>query len=248
MVRRPLFGRRVVTTRERPGRLDSALASLGADVVHVPLISVEAPADADESLDDALALLGDYDWIVVTSRHGAARVGEAVASQPQLKLAAVGTRTAAALTALAGRSVDLVPQRQSAHDLVAAMAGRSGRVLVAQADRADTTLVDGLTALGFRVDGVTAYRTALRTPTWRERAAALDADAVAFASGSAAESWADSIGSATPPVVAAIGPTTAAAAVRKGLKVSHVATDHDVDGLVAVIRAALAVESVRPTA
>ncbi len=234
---RPLSGRRVVTTRDRRGRLDSQLAAAGADVVHVPLISIEA--STDDQLATALADLASFDWLVVTSQHGARRVGAAAAGHT-VRLAAVGTHTAAVLEHLAGRSVDAVPDRQTAADLVATMGAYHGRVLVAQADRADTTLVDGLAGHGFEVEPVTAYRTELRTPTWQERRAALSSDAVGFASGSAAEAWVDAIGTDSPPVVAAIGPTTAAAADARGLKVSHIAADHDVEGLVAVMIAALA--------
>lgn len=237
MTRRPLSGRRVVTTRDHRGRLDSYLAAAGADVVHVPLISI-APV-ADDRLASALADLGSFDWLIVTSQHGARQVGRAAAGH-EVRLAAVGVQTAAVLEELAGRPVDVVPDRQTAADLATAMGVHGGRVLVAHADRAGTTLVDGLVGHGFDVDAVTAYRTELRTPTWQERRAALSADAVTFASGSAAEAWAVGIGTDTPPIVAAIGHTTADAAATWGLKVTHVATDHDVEGLVAVVSAALA--------
>lgn len=237
MPSRPLSGRRVVTTRDRRGRLDSQLAAAGADVVHVPLISIEP--NADDRLAAALADLASFDWLVVTSQHGARQMGVAAAA-PSVRLAAVGARTAAVLEELAGRPVDVVPERQTAADLVDAMGAHHGRVLVAQADRADTTLVDGLVAHGFDVEAVTAYRTALRLPTWQQRRAALSADAVGFASGSAAEAWVDAIGTETPPIAAAIGPTTSAAADARGLKITHVAADHDVEGLVTVIVTALA--------
>jgi uroporphyrinogen-III synthase len=236
---RPLSGRHVVTTRDRPGRLDSCLASLGADVIHVPLISIGPPVDGGAALRRVLGSIADFDWVVVTSRHGAARVGDAVAPASSVRLAAVGAGSAAVLAELAGRPVDLVPARQTAADLVEVMRGGSGRVLVAQADRADDTLANGLVELGFDVEVVTAYCTQLRVPTSRERAAALAADAVAFASGSAASAWFDTIGTGTPPVVAVIGPTTAAVAERHGLKVTHVAADQDIDGLVTILAAAL---------
>ena len=236
MVLGPLSGRRVVTTRDRRGLLDSRLATAGADVVHVPLISIEPSADV--RLTKALADLASFDWLVVTSQHGARLVG-ATAARHSVRLAAVGTVTAAVLERLTGRSVDVVPEQQTAGHLAAAMGVHRGRVLVAQADRAGAALVDGLADHGFDVEAVTAYRTELRIPTWQERRAALSADAVAFASGSAAEAWADTIGLETPPVVAAIGPTTSAAAGGRGLKVTHVAADHDVEGLVATVIAAL---------
>lgn len=243
MAVRPLSGRRVVTTRDRRGRLESRLAALGADVVHVPLIEIESTRDP--RLSAALGRLDSFDWLVVTSRHGANRVG-AAAADVSVRLAAVGAHTADVLGRLAGRPVDVVPDRQSAVGLADALRAhpeRGGRVLVAQADRAHPTMVDGLVGLGFDVEVVIAYHTVARTPTWRERSAALTADAVAFASGSAAEAWADSIGVETPPVVAAIGPTTAAAARSRGIEVTHEATEHDIGGLVAVIAAALSPSS-----
>lgn len=239
MADRPLAATRVVTTRDRRGRLDTRLAALGADVIHVPLIAIEPTSDS--RVDDALDRLDSFDWLVVTSRHGAGRVG-AAAADSSVRLAAVGVHTADVLARLAGRPADVVPERQTAVGLTDALRShpdRGGRVLVAQADRAHPTMVDGLIELGFEVEVVTAYHTVARTPTWRERRAARTADAVAFASGSAAEAWADSIGADTPSVVAAIGPTTAAVARSRGLSVTHEATDHDVEGLAAVIVAAL---------
>jgi uroporphyrinogen-III synthase len=237
----PLGGCRIVTTRDEPGELDELLAARGADVVHVPLIEIAEPSDGGAGLAAALATLADADWLIVTSRHGAARAGDAAARCPHLRLAAVGTRTAAELSRRAGRAVDVVPTRQTAEGLLAVMpdAGRQARVVVAHADRAEPTLVDGLLARGYTVVPAVAYRTLLRVPTPDQRAAALAADAVAFASGSAAEAWAEAIGADTPLRVVAIGPTTAAAAARHGLRVTHVAAEHSVPGLVAAIEAAM---------
>lgn len=249
MAQRRLSGCRVVTTRERRGALDSALATAGADVIHVPLIAIERPLDGGAALERALAGIDGFDWVVVTSQHGARLVGEAAAGHRRVRLAAVGARSGAILAGLAGRAVDVVPERQTAADLAAAMPAGSGRVLLAQADRADGRLADELARRGYAVAAFTAYRTALRVPTVRERVAALSADALVIASGSAADAWVDAIGVDAPPVVAAIGPVTAAAAERRGLKVTHVATDHDVEGLREAVIAALTasvVESVRP--
>jgi uroporphyrinogen-III synthase len=235
----PLRGRRVVTTRDRPGELDRLLAEAGAEVVHVPLIEIVDAEDGGSAL--AAALDVPVDWVVVTSRHGAARVGPTVARLPDVRLAAVGTSTAADLARLAGRAVDVVPERQTGGDLAQAMPvdGKGQVVVLAQADRADSTLADGLTELGYRVRSVTAYRTVLRTPAESERASALAADGVAFASGSAAHAWADAIGTETPARVIAIGPATAEAARKRGLTVTDVAARHDVPGLVHAVVEAL---------
>lgn len=233
----PLRGRRVVTTREQPGRLDELLVELGAEVVHVPLIRVGPPADGGTALAAALGRLDRFDWVVVTSRHGADRVGPAVRGAVDrgatVHTAAVGTATAAVLAGHLGRPVDLVPRVQRADALVSAFASQpaGARILVAQADRAEPTLVDELVSLGHHVEAVVAYATSLRSPTADERAAMLAADAVAFASGSAARAWADAVGPATPPVVCVIGPTTERVARAAGLDVTAVADVHSVEGL-----------------
>lgn len=229
----------VVTTRDRPGRLDSLLSAAGIDVVHVPLIEIQ-PGD-NPSLAAALDRLDEFEWVVVTSVHGADVVAPRAAESPRLKLAAVGTATAARLAELVGRVVDRVPTRQTGVDLVSRFgpSSRNERVLVAQADRADRVVVDGLASLGYDVTPVVAYRTSLRIPSADERTRMLGADAVAFASGSAVVAWADSIGTETPPIVAAIGPTTAEVAATRGLQVTHIAADHSVEGLASTIITAL---------
>lgn len=238
----PLSGRRVITTRNERGRLDSLLAMAGADVVHVPLIVIDDAPDGGTALAVALADLDSFEWLIVTSRHGARRVGAVAARCPSVRLAAVGTSTARELTELAGRRPAVVPGHQTADALVNALPKASDggrRVLIVQADRADDALTLGLRASGFEVTTVVGYSTRLRTPSGAERRAALGADAVTFASGSAAISWADAFGTVTPPVVFAIGPTTRDAAVAAGLGVTHVAAEHSVEGLVAEITSVL---------
>ena len=229
---RPLEGCRVVVTRERPGQLAAKLIDRGATVIHVPLIAVVDPADDGRALADELNRLAEFDWLVVTSQAGAERVGEAAGRAPGVRLAAVGTATAHALQHHSGRPVDLIPEEQRAEGLAAAFldaAPGAQRMLIAQADLAAPTLADALRQAGHVVTTVTAYRTVTVAP---DRDAVGEADAVVFASGSAVESWCRAFGVTAPPLIVAIGPTTAAVADRFGLKVSAVAADHSLDGLV----------------
>jgi uroporphyrinogen-III synthase len=222
---RPLAGRRIVVTREQPGELDDLLVARGAEVIHVPLITVE-PVEVD--LDD----VASFDWLVVTSRHGASAVGAAAAGAPNVRLAAVGEKTAAVLAELSGRGVDLVPAVQRGDELVAAFGSGRGKVLVAQGDLADGSVVAGLAELGWDVEARVAYRTATRTPTDDERSAVVGADAVLLASGSAARAWVAAFGCDAVASVFAIGPSTAAAARAAGLKIAASSADHSVGGLV----------------
>lgn len=239
-----LAGRRVLVTRERPGELAAMLEALGADVIHVPLIRVVDTDDGE--LERHLARLGEFDWLVVTSPAGAERVAGAVTATPGLRVAAVGTATAAVVSDRCGRAVDLVPGVQQAEALVDAVSVASPtpqRILVAQGDRAADTLQVGLRRRGHDVTMVTAYRTELRSPP---PGIAEHADALLLASGSAAQAWAVTVGDGTPPVptppiVVSIGPTTTAVAEESGLKVTATATDHSLSGLVATLRSAFGV-------
>lgn len=235
-----LVGCRVVVTREQPGELGRLLERHGAELIHVPLIEVIEPIDGGVELHATLGALDDVDWLIVTSPAGAERAGPAVAANHHLRLGAVGTVTAERLAALAGRSVDLVPERQLAESLaeqfVTEHADSPQRVVLALADRAATTLADALTTAGHSVCSIVAYRTVLRQPSADELASVSGANAVLFTSGSAAEGWAAALGDDAaemlPRLVVAIGPTTATKAHEFGLKVSSVAADHSLVGLV----------------
>jgi uroporphyrinogen-III synthase len=229
----PLAGRRVLVTRDRPGELGRLLTERGADVVHVPLIETTDPDDGGAALDAALGNLADHDWLIVTSAVGAERVGDAAKLHAGVALAAVGTTTARVLADLAGRPVDVVPERQLAVELAGALSVRLRqervRILLAQADRAPDTLADLLRAAGHDVSVVAAYSTRLRVP---DPTQLMDLDALVLASGSAATSWVAALGTNAPPVVIAIGPTTAQVARELGLKVSAIATEYSLAGLV----------------
>lgn len=76
------------------------------------------------------------------------------------------------------------------------------------------------------------YRTVPAVPTAAQQLAAFSADAVLFASGSAARAWVQVLGTSGPPIVVSMGPTTTAAAQAAGLKVSVEAADHSLSGMV----------------
>ncbi|TFH14318.1 MAG: uroporphyrinogen-III synthase [Acidimicrobiales bacterium] len=242
-MRGPLAGCCVIVTREHPGELASLLEARGATVIHVPLIQVVEPLDSGEALTRELDRLGEFDWLVVTSPAGAERVGAAAADEPSVRLAVVGNATADVLAGAAGRPVDLVPATQRSQTLLeelCAVAAPAQRFLVAQADRAGDTLAAGLRRAGHEVTSVVAYRTVLCTPG---PAAIAGADAVLFASGSAAKAWFDALGDTVPPIVVSIGPTTSTVAEELGLKVTSTAADHSLGGLVSELERILSIRA-----
>ncbi|MEP7202527.1 MAG: uroporphyrinogen-III synthase [Ilumatobacteraceae bacterium] len=176
--------------------------------------------------------LADIDWLVVTSPNGARRVApllQPTATVP--KIAAVGATTAAGL-----RRTDLVAETQSARGLLKVFPAGPGRVLVVQAADAAPTMVDGLIELEWSVTAISPYRAVAIVPSAEQQRAALAADAVLFASGSAACAWVEVFGTQAPPVAIAIGHQTAAVAEAAGLKIAAVSADHTVYGMLATLR------------
>ena len=241
---RPLFGLRVVVTRarEQAGELVTRLQAQGAATVEVPAIEIRDPADGGAALAAAVGRLGAYDWVVLTSSNGARRLLDAVRDRGRdarafagARLAAIGPGTAEALAG-ANLAVDLVPPRFVAESLLDALPAPSatgGRLLLVRAAVARDVLPEGLRSKGWDVDVVEAYRTE-QAPLAEEQAAAVAAaDVVTFTSSSTVVNLlAAMAGGSIPPVVAAIGPITAATAREHGLAVDVEAEVHTIDGLV----------------
>ena len=234
-----LDGRRVVVTRavEQADELVALLADAGATPVVVPLITIDT--DRAEARRLAELPVGDFDWLVVTSPNGAQHYLAAHGTAAPSHVAAVGAATQAVLAA-GGVPVALVPSQQRAAGVLAEFPRGPGRVLVVQAEAAAPELAEGLAAAGWEVTTVAPYRSVSARPTAGQQLAALSADAVLFASGSAARAWVQVFGLTTPPLVVAIGPSTAAAAEVAGLKVALIAADHSLPGMVAALERHLA--------
>ena len=240
---RPLFGQTVVVTRPegQASVLAERLRAAGAEAVVLPVIEIEEPADGGAALTAALDDLGAYDWLVVTSANGARRV---LAGLPDARalggvsVAAIGPGTAAAL-ADGNIRADLVPDRYVAEGLLEAFPAPpdgGGLVLLARAAVARGTLPEGLRAAGWSVDVVEAYRTVPATPDPAALDAAAAAGIVTFTSSSTVTRFLEVAGrDRVPPLVACIGPVTAATARDAGLTVDVEATDHTVPGLVAAL-------------
>jgi uroporphyrinogen-III synthase len=224
----PLSGRRFVTTREHAGDLESRLVVLGADVVHVPAIET-----VDIVVDDPP---GPPDMLVVTSPNGARRAAPWIG--PATRLAAVGEATARLLSGLAGRPMAVVPDDQTAAGLAAVLpsAPRDGgrRLVVLRGDLAGPTVSAAARRLGWDTEEVTVYGTRLRRPDADGIAAAAGADAVLFASGSAARAWSGVSGVVGRRAVV-IGPPSATAAREVGFDVVAIASVHSVPGLVTAV-------------
>ncbi|MDE2511730.1 MAG: uroporphyrinogen-III synthase, partial [Elusimicrobia bacterium] len=200
---RPLSGRTVIVTHAHAvsSRLTGRLRALGAAVVVAPLIRV-VPPRSRRRLDESLRRLARFDAVVFASANAveaffrrSATVLKKTPVAPRF-VAAVGPATAAALAARGWRA-STVPKDRRAEGLAAALRlPRGSQVLIPRAERGREALPRLLKAAGQRVTVVSAYRTAPDRAGRRTLRAALadGADAVCFASGSAAASAAAALG------------------------------------------------------
>lgn len=117
------------------------------------------------------------------------------------------------------------------------------RILVPRAAGARPELVEGLRSLGAQIDEVILYRAAVPQSVPAEALSLLREgaiDIVTFTSSSTVRNLASLLGADVQllrgPLIACIGPITAATARELGLRVDVVATEHTIEGLVAALR------------
>lgn len=239
-----ISGKTVVITRSiaQNESFRRLLEARDASVLEVPLIAIAEPDDDGRERDEVLQRLHEFSWLVVTSPNGADRVAPFisaaqaagdVSSMPMI--ASVGEATARSL----GTAVSLVATPAQADVLADMFPKGNGEVLLVQGNLADNTLFDALTAKGWSVQQVIAYRTVQLRPADDVVADALSADVLFLASGSAASAWFDAFGSNTPPVVVAIGPSTAKVASNLGLDVTMIAPTQSLESMIETAERAL---------
>lgn len=242
---RPLVGVGVVVTRDdgEAAPLSRALRARGATVLHWPTVRLAPSADPTPLVTE-LGRLSTFNWVVFTSPRAVDAVAERRGTLPgRLRVAAVGSATAEAVRR-SGWRTDLVPAIQTAEALVDAMTaagvGSGARVLFPASEIAGATLEEGLADAGAEVVRVTAYRTVAVPIDGAACERALNAGAVqviSFASPSAVNGLVQGLGdrlfreAAARTVMAAIGPTTAAALRSAGARRVIEAAHHSLDGL-----------------
>ena len=243
-----LEGRRVVVTRPQgqAEALCDRLRALGAEPIRFPVIAIAAP-EAGGPLDQAIARLGLYDWIIFTSVNGVqqfwnrlAVIGGAVVDAPfSGKVAAIGPVTAAALRER-GVQVDLIPDEYVAEAILDEIDDVAGmRILLPRADLARPALTKGLRAVGAKVDEVAAYRTVLVRPDPAAYAALeVGVDVVTFTSSSTVRNFMALTEEFEygDPLITCIGPVTATTAGELGLRVDVVAAEYTIDGLLEALQ------------
>lgn len=254
----PLSGRRVLVARaaHQQGRLSDRLVDLGAEPVEVPLLAIDPPADDDAALRAAVTELavGRLRVVGITSPNGAtalatmaAKVDGAADALAAAWVGCVGPGTAARFTAVVGRDPDLVAPVHTTTGLGEAFPAPADlgadRVLLPRADIATAALPAVLSADGWDVLDVHAYRTRLVTDLPGDVVDELATgaiDAVAAGSPSTVDALVGALdGRDLGSLLVSIGPVTSARAREHGLAVAAEGDPHDLDGLVLAVTSAL---------
>jgi uroporphyrinogen III methyltransferase/synthase len=249
---KPLSGMTILVTRpiEQAENLSEKLRELGATTIELPTIKI-IPAENNDTLDEALERLNEYDWVVFTSVHGVrffmkrmADLNIARSALKQVMLAAIGPATASVCES-AVKKPELVPTEFLSSNIADGLGDVKGkRILLPRADIASKKLPDLLRKRGALVDEVVAYRTIIPpdlTPDRLTRIFAGGVDLITFTSPSTVRNLARVLGFSklgkflSTVKVACIGPVTVQATKELGINVDIVSKIHTIDALVEAI-------------
>ena len=253
--KRPLFGKRIVLTRALAQAAEFArlLAAYGAEAIVAPTIKM-VPPPSWEALDQAIARLGSYSWLIFTSVNGITpfmeRLKEArkdARALAHLRIGAIGPRTAEALAGY-GLSADLIPSEFQAEGMVDAMSRydlQGVKILIPRAEVARELLPEQLRMKGASVDVVPVYRTVLPEVVLTRLKEQLEKgviDVVTFTSSSTVSNFVALVGGTqearrlgAKTIIACIGPVTGRTAEEYGLSVTIMPAENTVPALAQAI-------------
>jgi uroporphyrinogen III methyltransferase/synthase len=242
----PLSGRTILITRTQEGNASEAekMECLGARVLQVASIEM-GPPSSWEKLDEALAKIRDYDWIIFTSANGVKgffkRYGTKKLEELKGKnFACVGPSTRKALEEM-GFYCAFQPERFLTSELGLELSStfkvEGSRILLARAEKASADIITILERAGAFVSDVPVYKT--NTPKQPKK---LSQDTlskitdVTLTSPSTVEGFVQLVTPEKLPSLKAkvhcIGPVTAKKAKEIGLNVTTIAKTHSIDGMI----------------
>ena len=262
----PLQGCRIAVTRaeQQLGGARQLFEAAGADVIDLPALVV-GPPDDWRPLDDALADLGQFHWLLFSSANGVEAVqarlrrrGADLARPPKgLRIAAVGRRTAEQLEQMSV-TVDFVPTRFVADALIEEFpvsAWGLHLLLPRVQSGGRTVLAEAFGSAGARVVEVAAYETRCPDGLPSQAVQALQQgplQAITFSSGKTVRHCVQLLEGAFGPQwlqvlegvkVVSIGPQTSKPCLALLGRVDGEAEPHDLEGLVAACTRAIRAEA-----
>lgn len=238
--KKPLFGHRILITREYTSDYE-ALEEMGAEIFEFPTIEIVPPKDYTE-LDKTIDKIDTYDWIIFTSANGFKYFIQRLFKRDRdirdlkgIKICAIGTKTAEEVSKY-GIRIDLIPDEFNAEGLISAIMQRYGsaeglkgiRILLPRAEIAREIFPQKVRELGGEIDVPTTY-IAIKPEKHGKRLKRYLTEGritvATFTSAATFNNFIDIIGTDAIDIlkdvtIAVIGPITAKAIEKAGLKVS----------------------------
>ena len=251
----PLAGKTILVTRSvgQSSQFSDRLQQVGATVIEMPALEIGPPANW-QALDQAIATLQDFDWLILTSTNGVDYFFERLSTLNKdaralagVKIAVVGEKTAQSLKQHSLQP-NFIPPNFVADSLVEhfpePLEGK--RVLFPRVETGGReVLVKELTAKGAEVIEVAAYQSrcpAAIAPTTIDALQRQAVDVITFASSKTVECFCQLLESHGGAVldrvcIASIGPQTSKSCISLLGRVDVEAEEYTLDGLIqAVVR------------
>ncbi len=250
--KKPLFGKRIAVTRPagQAEEFSSALREYGAVVYECATIRIEPVGDG-AAVDQEIACLGDYNWLIFTSANAVdmfmTRVfglGLDARCLGGVRVSVIGSKTAEQLRGY-GIVADVVPRKYVQEGLLESLAVETGdRVLLPRAAEARDLLPLTLEQKGAHVEVVPLYETAgnkegiVKLKRYLTKGVV---DVITFTSSSTVKRLMDALSDKERSrlfhdvLIASIGPVTSAIVREAGLEVQIEAKEYTTKGLLKAI-------------
>ena len=252
-MKKPLFGKSIVVTRDQHGNADFAAKIIrqGGNPIAFPTIKLKPLTGTNQFLQ-MLAKLSEYNWIIFTSANGVSFFFEALEKLNKdcrvfasAKIAAIGTQTAGRLTEF-GITPDFVPNaftgKQLGKQLIAFTNLQNKKVLLLRSEAASTELVELLTQAKAQVTETPVYTIEpekAEPESLTEKITKGEIDWLTFASPSAAKAFFEQMSTdlinSSSAKLASVGPVTSKQLKNLGVTVDIEAKEHTIDGLLDAI-------------
>jgi uroporphyrinogen III methyltransferase/synthase len=253
---KPLFGQRILITREYTKDYEP-LEDLGAEVFEFPTIEI-VPPESYKELDESIDTVETYNWIIFTSANGFKYFMQRLLYKNRdirdlrgIKICAIGTKTAEAIRNY-GIKVDLIPEEFNAEGLIEAflkevrsqkseVRSLTGfKILLPRAELAREVFPQKVRELGGEIDTPVAYRAIKPEKHGKRLKRFLKEGRIStatFTSAATFNNFVDIMGKDAIEIlkdvtIAAIGPVTAKAIEKAGLKVTIMPKEATIQAMV----------------
>jgi uroporphyrinogen III methyltransferase/synthase len=240
---KPLFGQRILITREFTKDYEP-LEDLGAEIFEFPTIEI-VPPESYKELDESIDKIETYNWIIFTSANGFKYFMQRLLDKNKdirdlrgIRICAIGTKTAEAIRNY-GIKVDLIPEEFNAEGLIETFIKGQGsrvkgqelkniKILLPRAEVAREVFPQKVRELGGEIDTPAAYRAIKPEKHGKRLKRFLKEGRISvatFTSAATFNNFVDIMGDDAIEIlkdvtIAVIGPVTAKAIEKAGLKVS----------------------------